>query len=56
MVAIWTGLVTRLTEMKNLHSILVGKLEDMRPAGRIRCSWEDNIKLDLTEIRYEIVD
>jgi hypothetical protein len=29
---------------------LVGKLDGKRPFGRRRRRWEDNIKMDLTEI------
>jgi hypothetical protein len=29
---------------------LVGKSEGMRPLGRPRCRWEDNIKMDLQEV------
>ena len=28
----------------------VGKLEGKRQLGRIRCRWEDNIKMDLQEV------
>ena len=30
--------------------VLVGKPEGKRPLGRARCSWEDNIKMDLEEV------
>jgi hypothetical protein len=30
--------------------VLVGKPEGKRPLGRSRCSWEDNIKMDLQEV------
>jgi hypothetical protein len=39
-----------------LYIILVGKLEGMRPLGRRRCTWEDNIKIDLKGMRWEGVD
>jgi hypothetical protein len=29
---------------------LVGRPEGKRPLGRPRCRWEDNIKMDLSEI------
>jgi hypothetical protein len=32
---------------KNAYRILVGTPEGSRPLGRPRCSWEDNIKMDL---------
>jgi hypothetical protein len=34
----------------------VGKPEGKRPLGRYRCSWEDNIKMDLQEVRCGGVD
>jgi hypothetical protein len=36
---------------KNAYRILVGKPEGRRPLGRPRCRWEDNIRMDLKEIR-----
>jgi hypothetical protein len=35
---------------RNAYRILVGKSEGKSPLGRPRLSWEDNIKMDLTEI------
>jgi hypothetical protein len=35
---------------------LVGKPEGKRPLLRSRSRWEDNIKMDLREIRWEGVD
>jgi hypothetical protein len=35
---------------------LVGKAEGKRPLERPRRRWEDNIRIDLTEIGWEIVD
>ena len=34
-----------------MYRILVGKREERRPLGRPRCRWEDNIKMDLQEVR-----
>jgi len=31
---------------------LVGKPEGKRALGRPRCRWEDNIKIDLQEVRW----
>jgi hypothetical protein len=42
--------------MRNAHNILVGKLEGERPLGRPRHRLEDNIKMDLREIGWEVVD
>jgi hypothetical protein len=38
-------------EGRGLYRVLVGKLEGKRPLGRPRHRWEDNIKLDLQEVR-----
>jgi hypothetical protein len=34
----------------------VGKPEGKRPLGRLRCRWEDNIRLDLREVGWEGVE
>ena len=41
----------RMGEDSGVHRVLVGKPEGKRPLGRPRCRWEDNIKLDLQEVR-----
>jgi hypothetical protein len=38
-------------ERRDLYRVLVGKLEGKRPLGRPRRRWEDNIKIDLQEVR-----
>jgi len=38
-------------ERSGVYSILVGKPEGKRPLGRPRCRWEDNIKMDLQDVR-----
>jgi hypothetical protein len=43
-------------EMRNACNILVGKPEGKRPLGRPRHRWENNIRLDLREIWWEVVD
>jgi hypothetical protein len=53
---IWQGYVARMAEMRNAHSILVGKPKGKRPLGRHWSRWEDNIKMDLKEIGWEVVD
>jgi hypothetical protein len=40
-------------EMRNAYKILVGKSEGKRPFERRRRRWEDNIRMDLTEIGWE---
>jgi hypothetical protein len=37
-------------EDRGVHRLLVGKPEGRMPLGRPRCSWEDNIKMDLQEV------
>ena len=34
----------------------MGKLEEKRPLRRPKRRWEDNIKIDLQEVRFECVD
>jgi hypothetical protein len=38
-------------EERGVYRVLVGRPESKRPLGRPRRRWEDNIKLDLMEIR-----
>jgi hypothetical protein len=46
----WVGYVTCSEEEENACSFLVAKLEGKRPLGRLRCWWEDDIKMDLREL------
>jgi hypothetical protein len=43
-------------EVRGAYNILVGKPKGRRPLGRPRRRWEDNIKMDLSEIGFEDVD
>jgi hypothetical protein len=43
-------------EVRGAYNILVGKPEGRRPLGRPRHRWEDNIKMELGEIRFGDVD
>jgi len=38
-------------ERRGLYRVLVRKPEGKRPLGRPRYSWENNIKMDLQEVR-----
>jgi hypothetical protein len=49
----WAGHVAQMGEMRNAYRILVGKPEGMRPLGRPRRRWVDNIKMDLREIGWD---
>jgi hypothetical protein len=39
-----------------MYRLLVGKPEGKRPLGRLRHRWIDNIKMDLLEIGFSVVD
>jgi len=43
----WVGHVARMGERRGVYRVLVGKPEGMRPLGRQRHRWEDNIKIDI---------
>jgi hypothetical protein len=43
-------------ETRNACKILMGKAEGKRPPGRPTHRWEDNIKMNLKEIRWGGVD
>jgi hypothetical protein len=38
-----------------MNNMLVLKPEGKIPLGRPRCRWQDNIKMDVSQIYYEIV-
>ena len=42
--------MARMGEGRGVHRVLVGKPEVKRPMGRPRCTWEDNIKMDIREV------
>jgi hypothetical protein len=43
-------------EMRSAYDSLIGKAEEKRPRARPRRRWEDNIRMNLIEIEWEIVD
>jgi hypothetical protein len=43
-------------EKNNAYRLFVGKPEGKRPIGRPRRRWVDNIKMDLLEIGWGVVD
>jgi hypothetical protein len=43
-------------EKRNVYRLLVGKPEGNRPLGRLRHRWINNIKMDLLEIGFSVVD
>jgi hypothetical protein len=40
-------------EGRGVYMVLVGRPEGKRSLGRLRCRWEDNIKMDLREVRID---
>jgi hypothetical protein len=48
--------VARIVKKLNACRILVGRPEGKRPLGRLRCTWKDNIKVDLREIGWGFVE
>jgi len=50
------GRVARMGEGRGVYRVLVGKPEGMRPLGRPRRRWLDNIKMDLQEVRCGSMD
>jgi hypothetical protein len=49
----WDGHVARVGKGRGVCRVLVWRLEGKRPLGRHRRRWEDNIKMDLREIRVD---
>jgi hypothetical protein len=49
----WAGHVARMGEGRGVYRFLVGKPEGKKPLGRPRRRWEDNINMDLREMRID---
>ena len=45
-----------MEQSRNANRILVGKPEGKRPLVRLRCRWEDNIKMDLKKVGCDAGD
>jgi hypothetical protein len=52
----WTGHIIRRVEKWNVCRFLVGKPEGRRLLGSPICRWEDNIKMDVREIGWGVMD
>jgi hypothetical protein len=48
----WARYVARKGERRGVYRVLEGKPEGKRPLGRPRHTWDDNIKIDLQEVRW----
>ena len=52
----WAGHVAPMREGRDVYRVLVGKPERKRSLVRPRRRWEDNIKMDLQEVRCVDMD
>jgi hypothetical protein len=52
----WAEQVACMGDIRNECNTLIGKPKGKRPLGKPRRRWEDNIRMDLTEIGWEDVD
>ena len=52
----WAGNVARMGEERGVYRVLVGKPEGMRPLGRPKRRWVDNIRMDLQEMGCGYMD
>jgi hypothetical protein len=52
----WEGHAARMGEKRNAYRLLVGKPEGRRPLGRPRRRWVNNIRMDLGEMGWGVVD
>jgi hypothetical protein len=48
----WAGHVACMGKRRGAYKVLVGKPDGRRPFGRPRRRWEDNIKMDLHEVKW----
>jgi hypothetical protein len=47
----WAGHVAYMGEERNVYNILIGKHAGKRQLGRSRRRWEDDIRMDLEDLR-----
>jgi hypothetical protein len=52
----WAGHVARMGKVRAVYGVLVGKPEGRRPLGRPKLRWEDNIRMDLQEVGFGVMD
>jgi hypothetical protein len=48
--------VARLADRRRVYRVLVGRPKEKRPLRTRWCKWEDNIKMDLQDVRYVCMD
>lgn len=49
----WTGRVARMVNSRGAYTASVWRTEGQRPFGRSKCRWEDIIKMELQEVKWE---
>jgi hypothetical protein len=52
----WADHVARMGVKRNAYRLLVGKPEGKRPLGSPRLRWVDNIRMDLGEVGWGVVE
>ena len=50
----WPGHAARMGESRCVYRILMGKPEGKRPLGRPMLRWEDNMKMYLQEVGWDV--
>jgi len=50
----WAGHEAHVWKRRGAYSVLVGRCEGKGPLGRLRCRWEDNMKVDVQEVRWVV--
>jgi len=50
------GACSAYGERRGIYRVSVGKTEGKRPLGRLRRRWKDNIKMDLQEVGFGVMD
>jgi len=48
--------VASMVDRTDTYRDMVGRPDGMRPPARSRCRWNDNIKVDLQEVRWGGMD
>lgn len=52
----WARHVARMEVKKNVYRVLTGQPEGKKSFGGPRRKWEDDIKMGLEEIRWDVLD
>jgi hypothetical protein len=52
----WAGHLAHKVKTRKAYYSFIGKPEGMKSHGRCRRGWENNIRIDFTEIGWEVVN